>query len=65
MIPKPGPDDFEGRFRNIIADPLNLLIRRHPLAGMVEEGKVVLHNGNRVPVDGPLAYYEDFSRIFV
>ncbi len=65
MIPKPGSDDFEGRFRNIIADPLNLLIRRHPLAGMVEEGKVVLHNGNRVPVDGPLAYYEDFSRIFV
>ena len=65
MIPKPDSNDFEGRFRNIIADPLNLLIRRHPLAGMVEDGKVVLHNGNRVPVDGPLAYYEDFSRIFV
>jgi hypothetical protein len=65
MIPKPHSDDLEGRFREVIADPLNLLIRRHPEAGMIVDGKVILHNGHRVALDGPEAYYDDFSRLFV
>jgi hypothetical protein len=28
-------NDFPGRFREIIGDPLNLLIRRDPMAGMM------------------------------
>lgn len=57
--------DFEGRFREIIADPLNLLIERVPHAGCRDGDLVVLHNGLRVPVSGDHAYYGDFSRILV
>jgi hypothetical protein len=57
--------DFLGRFREIIADPLNILIKRHPLAGTVQDNLVYLHNGNRVPLSGPDAYYGDFSNILV
>ena len=57
--------DFLGRFREIVSDPLNLLIERDPLAGIVEDGLVWLHNGNRVPVEGQHAYYGRFSDVLV
>ena len=57
--------DFRGRFREIISDPLNVLIERHPLAGCISDGMVVLHNGMRVPAFGKFAYYGDFSDILV
>jgi len=57
--------DLRGRFREIVSDPINLLIERHPLAGCTRNGFVVLHNGNIVPVDGPYAYYEGFSDILI
>lgn len=62
---KAASDDLLGRFREIVSDPLNALIHRHPLAGTVEDGLVVLHNGLRVPMTGPGAYYGDFSDILV
>lgn len=65
MQPKADADDFLGRFREIVSDPLNLLIKRHPLAGIVNENLVHLHNGHRVPLSGPYAYYGDFSKILV
>lgn len=65
MTPKAADDDFSGRFREIISDPTNLLIERHPMAGHVANGLVTLHNGNSVPIDGPGAYYGDFSRILI
>ncbi len=61
--PKAGADDFAGRFREIISDPLNLLIERHPMAGCLHQGRVILHNGNLVPVQGPGSYYGNFSHI--
>jgi hypothetical protein len=64
-IPKAGASDFLGRFREIISDPLNLLIERDARSGVVEDGLVYLHNGNRVAVRGPLAYYEGFSDILI
>ena len=33
---KAGPNDFLGRFREIISDPINLLIERHSSSGMVD-----------------------------
>ena len=63
--PKAGASDFLGRFREIISDPLNLAIERHPLTGFVEGEFVMLHNGNSVPVNGETAYYGDFSHILV
>jgi hypothetical protein len=57
--------DYEGRFREIISDPINLLIERTPKAGTVEDGFVYLHNGNRVPLAGQYAYYGEFSRILL
>jgi hypothetical protein len=57
--------DILGRFREIVSDPLNLLIERDPRAGMVENGLVWLHNGNRVPVEGRHAYYGRFSDVLV
>jgi hypothetical protein len=50
--PKAAPEDLLGRFREVISDPLNLLIERVPLAGVVEANQVYLHNGNRVPLAG-------------
>ncbi len=61
--PKAESADFLGRFREIVSDPLNLLIERHPMAGYVRDGLVMLHNGIRVAYDGPAAYYGSFSYI--
>lgn len=62
---KASASDFNGRFREIISDPLNMLIRKHPKAGTVEEGLVTLHNGLRVPVEGNASYYGSFSTVLV
>ena len=54
------------RFREIVSDPLNLLIERIPEAGYVDkDNKVILHNGVRVPFSGSGSYYERFSEILV
>jgi hypothetical protein len=65
MPPKANPGDFLGRFREVISDPLNLLIERVPMAGMVEANDVYLHNGLRVPVEGEGSYYGPFSHLLV
>jgi hypothetical protein len=66
MIPlKSTPDDILSRFREVISDPLNLLIHRVPLAGLVEKNEVYLHNGNIVPLGGADAYYGQFSQSLV
>ena len=57
--------DFVGRFREVISDPLNLLIERVPEAGLLTGNEVCLHNGNKVPVDGAGAYYGQFSTLLV
>jgi hypothetical protein len=62
---KAEPEDFTGRWREIVSDPLNLLIERHPLAGFMRDGLVYLHNGNRVPVEGPGSYYGNFSYVLI
>jgi hypothetical protein len=54
------------RYREIVSDPLNMLIERVTEAGFVDDrGRVVLHNGNRVPIRGGEAYYGDFSDILI
>jgi hypothetical protein len=63
--PKAEAHDFPGRFREIISDPLNAKIVRHPWAGLTKGDDVVLHNGAIVPFRGPHAYYGDFSEIFI
>ena len=65
MLAKAAETDVLGRFREIVADPLNLLIRRVPDAGGIVDDCVILHNGHRVALSGPLSYYGDFSRILV
>lgn len=65
IIPKAADHDYAGRFREIISDPTNLLIDRHPMAGHVADGLVTLHNGIRVPIAGVGAYYGEFSMILV
>jgi|SRR5580658_7757160 hypothetical protein len=62
---KAADTDFVGRFREVISDPLNLLIERVPQAGILEGNDVYLHNGNRVPVAGAEAYYGQFSTLLV
>ena len=62
---KAAADDLLSRFREIVSDPLNLLIHRVPSAGVVHNGEVYLHNGNRVPLSGPGAYFGDLSQILV
>jgi hypothetical protein len=59
-------ETFIERYREIISDPLNLLIERVPDAGFFDaDGNVILHNGHHIPVRGDLAYYDDFSDILV
>jgi hypothetical protein len=62
---KAADSDFAGRFREVISDPLNLLIERVPQAGLLEGNEVYLHNGNRVPVAGAGAYYGQFSALLI
>ena len=64
-LPRAHAQDNFGRFREIISDPLNLLIERVPEAGYVQDGIVTLHNGVRVPFSGEQAYYEGFSSVFI
>ncbi|MEO0392060.1 MAG: hypothetical protein AAF213_02305 [Pseudomonadota bacterium] len=63
LVNKADAEDNLSRFREIISDPLNLLIDRVEDAGVVKDGLVTLHNGVRVPADGDAAYYSDFSAI--
>lgn len=65
MPPKVRAEDFPGRFREIICDPLNLLIDRVPDSGTIDDEFVVLHNGARVPFRGDGSYYGDFSQILI
>ena len=65
MLLKARPNDFLGRFREVVSDPLNLLIQRVPNAGYVEGDQVYLHNGLHVPVVGAGAYYGPFSQLLV
>ena len=57
--------DFLGRFREILSDPVNLLIEREAKAGSVAGNTVHLHNGNVVPLSGRYAYYGRFSEILI
>jgi hypothetical protein len=57
--------DFLGRFREVVSDPLNMLIDRVPQAGYIENDTVCLHNGLRVPFAGPGAYYGPFSQLLI
>lgn len=57
--------DFLERYREIVSDPLNLLIARHPKAGRLEDGLVYLHNGLRAHFTGKNAYFGSFSDILV
>ena len=66
MIIKKAPsEDLFGRFREVISDPINVLIERVPQAGQVENGIVTLHNGNQVPLIGAGAYYGPYSGLLV
>jgi len=62
---KASSEDLLGRFREVVSDPLNLLIERVPMAGCVEDGNVFLHNGIRVPFKGDGAYYGLFSQLLI
>jgi len=62
-VPKALDNDYAGRFREVISDPINLLIERVPEAGLVQGSDVILHNGNRVPIVGNHSYYGGFSNI--
>lgn len=61
---KAHPEDFFARYREIVSDPLNLLIHRHPDAGCFDADFVCLHNGLKVAAAGEKAYYDQFSAIF-
>lgn len=65
MGSKAADNDFTARFREIVSDPLNLVIKRDTRAGFVDRGFVFLHNGLKVPISGPDAYYGEFSSILV
>lgn len=67
-VPKAHPDDYLARFREIISDPCNRLIRRVPFAGFVgrnnQNGRefIVMHNGLLVPRQ---AYYGRFADVLI
>lgn len=65
MVRKATYTDFMGRFREVVSDPINLLIERVPEAGVVQGFDVILHNGNRVPIVGDSAYYGPFSNLLI
>jgi hypothetical protein len=63
---KADPLDYIGRYREIISDPVNILINRVRNAGYVnEDNTITLHNGNKVVFVGELSYYDDYSNILI
>jgi hypothetical protein len=60
-LPKAASGDFEGRFREVLADPSNRYIPRCENAGTLQDGFIIMHNGIKVIPD----YYGDFSRILL
>mgnify|MGYP003951273031 CR=1 FL=1 len=64
IVAKAASGDYEGRFREIMADPSNAHIPRVPDAGKVKDGALVMHNGIKVHV-GDMAYYDQFSEILM
>ena len=65
-LEKAAADNFVERFREVVSDPLNLLIKRTPSAGYIDKDNcIILHNGNRVPRDGPGAYYDNYSDLLI
>lgn len=62
---KAAGNDFLGRYREIVSDPLNVFIQRCPDAGFTKGDNVVLHNGIKVPYKGEYSYYDNFSDILV
>lgn len=65
-LEKASAENFVERFREVVSDPLNLLIKRTPSAGYIDKDNcIILHNGNRVPRDGPGAYYDNFSDLLI
>ncbi|WP_269625304.1 FkbM family methyltransferase [Prochlorococcus marinus] len=64
-LPKSKCNDYEARFREIISDPLNLMISRVPDAGYLESNHVTLHNGVKVKIEGEYSYYDKFSKILL
>lgn len=58
--------NFKERFKDVISDPINLLIERVPEAGYLDNRKnVFLHNGIKVPTIGKYAYYDNFTDILI
>ena len=58
--------NFIERYREIVSDPINLLIDRAPNAGYLDANRnVILHNGVKVPIDGDNSYYGRFSDILI
>ncbi|WP_373976104.1 FkbM family methyltransferase [Chitinibacter sp. SCUT-21] len=64
-IAKASASDFLGRFRDIVSDPLNAYINRHPRAGLQFGDFVFLHNGLKVKLRGDFSYYDSFSDILI
>ena len=65
-LDKANDHNYFERFREIISDPLNLLINRVPQSGFLDEkNKVFLHNGISVDVNGKFSYYDNFSEILI
>jgi hypothetical protein len=63
---KANSEDFIDRYKEIVSDPINLLIHRVKEAGCLnEDNTVTLHNGNKVPFSGQFSYYDDYSEILV
>lgn len=58
--------NFQERFKDVISDPLNLLIERVPEAGYMDDDlNIILHNGNKVPSEGKYSYYGNFSELLI
>lgn len=56
---KSQPNNFNDRFKEILADPTNKLIPRHEKSGLIENNTVISHNGLKLTTN----YYGDFIKI--
>jgi len=65
-VQKADPLDYIGRYREVISDPINILINRVRDAGHInQDNTITLHNGNKVVFSGELSYYDDYSNILI
>jgi hypothetical protein len=65
-VNKANPKDYLNRYKEILSDPINLLVNRVKDAGCLnKDNTITLHNGNKAIFTGEFSYYDEYGNILI